>query len=293
MKWYQKCFDSLIHSTIPIEIVAIDNCSSDKTVLFIKDNYPNIRLIENSENLGFGKANNIGFQYAIRQNADFVFLLNQDAWVKPDAIEKLVEQMRQSGYGILSPIHLSGDEMKLDFGFVHYISADHCLDFVSDTVATGKAKDKVYPTKFVNAAMWLMSRDCLDTVGGFAPIFPHYGEDFNYADRCKYHHQKIGIYPYAAGIHDRTKKEPTKMLFKQIRQANYVDNLATLTNINRAFPALLIKFPFQALGYNLKNHPAWKSGLLFLFSIIDVLRVLPKIYREREMMKKKGSAFLG
>jgi GT2 family glycosyltransferase len=293
IKWYQKCFDSLINSIIPIEIIAIDNNSVDETVPFIKDNYPKIKLIENSENLGFGKANNIGLQYAIEQNADFVFLLNQDAWIKPDTIEKLIAQMHQSDYGILSPIHLSGDEKKLDFGFARYISADHCPDFISDFVANGKAIDKVYPIKFVNAAMWLMSRDCLNTVGGFAPIFPHYGEDFNYTDRCKYHKQKIGIYPYAIGIHDRVIKDAKKMTVKQIRQANYVDNLVALTDINRSLSASLLKFPFQSLGYNLKNYAAWKSILLFLLSIVDVLKVLPKVYKERAMMKKMGRIFLG
>ena len=292
MKWYQKCFDSLLNSTIPIEIVAIDNYSSDETVLFVKDNYPKIKLIENRENVGFGKANNIGLQYAIEQNADFVFLLNQDAWVKPDAIEKLIEQMRKSDYGILSPIHLSGNEKKLDFGFARYISADHCPDFVSDFIANGKSVDKVYPIKFVNAAMWLISMKCVNTVGGFAPIFPHYGEDYNYTDRCRYHKQKIGIYPNAIGVHDRTKKETKKMSFRQIRQANYIDNLVILTDINRSFPELLFKFPFQSLGYNLKNHAARKSCLLFFFSIVDVLRALPKVCRERAIMRKKGHSFI-
>lgn len=293
MRWYQRCFDSLINSSISIEIVAIDNCSSDETTSFIKDNYPEIKLIKNSKNLGFGKANNIGFRYAIEQDADFVFLLNQDAWVKPDTIEKLIEQMQQSDYGILSPIHLSGDEKKLDFGFERYISADHCPNFISDFVANGKAIDKVYPIKFVNAAMWLISRDCLNTVGGFAPIFPHYGEDFNYTDRCKYHKQKVGIYPYAFGVHDRTKKDTNKMTMKQIRQANYVDSLVVLTDINRSLSASLLKSPFQSLGYNLKNYTVWKSSLLFLFSVIDILKALPKMGKERAITKKMGRIFLG
>lgn len=52
------------------------------TCKIIKEQYPQVILIENHENLGFGKANNIGIEIALKNNANFVFLLNQDAWVK-------------------------------------------------------------------------------------------------------------------------------------------------------------------------------------------------------------------
>ena len=284
MKWYSNCFDSLIHSTVPIEVVAIDNASGDETVPFIKENYPQIKLIEAGENLGFGKANNIGLRYAVEQNADYVLLLNQDAWVKPDAVEKLIAQMRRSDYGILSPLHFSGDEKTLDFGFARYLSAEN-IDY-------SQAEDKVYPIAFVNAAIWLLSRHCIDTVGGFAPIFPHYGEDFNYTNRCQFHQQKIGIYPLAIGIHDRKQKIAKKTSFQQIRRANFVDNLVVLTNINRSLCGAMFTFPFRSFGYNLKTVGVWKSILLLFCSKWDVLKSLPTVCKERKMMKKARRTFL-
>ena len=83
-KWYDRCFGSLSASETPVEIVVVDNASSDDTVGFIKERFPGVHLIESKENLGFAKANNIGIRYALDNDADFVFLLNQDAWIEKD-----------------------------------------------------------------------------------------------------------------------------------------------------------------------------------------------------------------
>ena len=59
MQWYDRCFTSLRNSTIPIQTIVVDNASGDGTVEYIKENYPEIMLIESKENLGFGKGNNL------------------------------------------------------------------------------------------------------------------------------------------------------------------------------------------------------------------------------------------
>ena len=64
-------------------------------------------------------------------------------------------------------------------------------------------KDDVYEIKFVNAAAWLISRNCIETVGGFNPLFFLYGEDNDYLTRVKYHKFKVGVYPDANIYHDR------------------------------------------------------------------------------------------
>ena len=59
IKWIDKCFLSLLNSSISIKIIVIDNGSSDMTSEYIKSNFPTIELIETGKNLGFGQANNI------------------------------------------------------------------------------------------------------------------------------------------------------------------------------------------------------------------------------------------
>lgn len=202
-KWYERCFDSLRQSTIPVTELAIDNASSDDTVSFIKTNYPEVKLILSEKNSGFGQANNIGIKQALNEGADYVFLLNQDAWIEPDTLKTLIE-IHQSNpqYGILSPMHLTADRNQIEPLLLQRL-ADHAttdIRFVED--AYFNRLNGVYDTKYVNAAAWLLPRKTLETVGGFDPIFFHYGEDDNYINRVIYHGFKIGISPKTVIVHD-------------------------------------------------------------------------------------------
>ena len=73
MKWINKCLQDVLQSDRRINIILVDNCSTDETVSFVSNNYPNIDLVQTNENLGFGRANNIGIKTAIQNNADYVF----------------------------------------------------------------------------------------------------------------------------------------------------------------------------------------------------------------------------
>ena len=111
IKWIDECLASCEAS----QTIVIDNASTDSTVSHIRKNYPEVTLIENKSNIGFGQANNIGIQKALSEGAEYVFLLNQDAYLGQDCIEKLIE-VHQSNpeYGILSPMHLNGNGTNFD-----------------------------------------------------------------------------------------------------------------------------------------------------------------------------------
>lgn len=78
-----RCIGSLRRSEYPVDTVVIDNGSQDATVALLKERYPEVHVVCNRENLGFGKANNIGMRLALEKGYDAVFLLNQDAWIDP------------------------------------------------------------------------------------------------------------------------------------------------------------------------------------------------------------------
>lgn len=203
-KWVDRCFSSLRQSTIPLDTIVIDNGSTDDTLSRIETGYPEVRIVRTGQNLGFGKANNLGMEMAYQENAEFFFLLNQDAWIKPDALEKLVAGHKQyPAYGVLSPIHLNGAGDELEYGFSNFVAPNKCLGLYSD-IYFRKIKD-VYDAPFVNAAAWMLTRACLEKVGGFSPSFFHYGEDDNYTDRLKYHGVKLGVFPAAVICHDRER----------------------------------------------------------------------------------------
>jgi GT2 family glycosyltransferase len=199
MKWIQECLNSVLNSSIPIEIIVIDNCSMDGTSNFIQLNFPMVSVLSQTENLGFGVANNIGINHAVKNGADAVFLLNQDAFVQKNCIQNLVEAYQQNrDFGIISPIHLNGNGSALDHSFqkVSYMSS-----LLSDLVV-GQYSQKIYEINFINAAAWFIPKQVLLTVGGFDPLFFLYGEDDNYCQRVLYHGFKIGIIPNATIFHD-------------------------------------------------------------------------------------------
>ena len=203
-KWVDKCFNSLRESTIPLEVLVVDNLSKDGTVQKLKDNFPEVEVIESTDNLGFGRANNVGFDKVIDKNYDFAFLLNQDAWIKPDTIENLLKGYNNSelkNIGILSPVHLSGDGKSVDFGFQHYLSPINTQDFLSDLYLN--KMQEYYETNFVNAAAWLIPKQTIESIGGFDPVFMLYGEDDDFVNRTKRAGFKLYVVPNAIINHDR------------------------------------------------------------------------------------------
>ncbi len=250
MQWIEKCIKSLKNSSIKTHIIVIDNLSTDGTPDYIEQNFNHIELIRSQENLGFGRGNNIGLKKAIKNNADYVFLLNQDAWVQTDTIEKLIHvQQNNSEYGILSPAHLNGLEDSLETKFAEYAGPDNSPNLLSD-LYMNHLKD-IYTTRFVNAAAWLITKECLQKTGGFNPLFPHYGEDENYINRAHYWGFKVGIAPKTQITHDSVFSWE-KIEYHPVR--NLIFNLIPLANINHRYRSaclLFLKKSFDELTFYL------------------------------------------
>lgn len=203
-KWVDQCFGSLRNSSIPIDTIVIDNGSNDNTVSLIKENFPEIEIVETGMNLGFGKANNIGLKKVIKEGYDFAFLLNQDAWIEVDTIEKLIQEaIKNPQNGIISPIHLNGKGDAVDYNFSQYIATAGTPDLFSDLLLN-KLKG-AYTSSFINAACWLMTKNCVQKVGGFNPLFDHYGEDDNYIQRLHRENLRIRVVTDTYIYHDRAQ----------------------------------------------------------------------------------------
>ncbi len=98
-----------------LEILVVDNDSNDKTVDDLEKNYPTVKIIKNKENFGFVGANNIGYQYAKNQGADFIFLLNQDTVISPGWLEPLYNFSKQNRLVSLQPqLNLWPDKTKIN-----------------------------------------------------------------------------------------------------------------------------------------------------------------------------------
>lgn len=283
--WIDKCLPSVFSSTVPATVMVIDNNSNDNTVARIKQDYPQVILIENKDNLGFGKANNVGLSYALKNNFDFAFLLNQDAWIEKDMLEKLiVASERNPDFGIISPVHLSSDGTSLDHGFADY-SKKKTIEELP------QSSSKLVELPFVNAAFWLLPIETVKNIGGFSPLFYHYGEDRNYILRTQFHNYKIGYLPNAFATHDRQNR---KVSNKAFMYAEYVYFMSELANINYSLPkataysvlAAKKKMFIEAFGGRFSNSRA------YIKMIFKLLGNVPAANATRKKTKKVGASYL-
>lgn len=241
-RWYDKCFGSLRESTIPLQVIAVDNTPGDEDATYIKEHFPEVHLIKTSENLGFGRANNLGMRYALDNDCDYVFLLNQDAWIEPDTIMKLVEvAVKYPDFAIYSPMHMSADKQHLNFLID---DGNRNYELLSDAY-TGNLKE-IYTTNYVNAAAWLLPRKTLETLGGFCPLIYHYGEDDDYIHRVHYHKMSIGIVPAALIVHDSKHRLGNS---KELADRAKNDDIDTLLDINnpRSLSSMLQYFRWKSI----------------------------------------------
>jgi GT2 family glycosyltransferase len=246
MQWIDRCLQSLLSSSCAPHVIVIDNHSNDETVAHIKTYYPWVELVLPGKNLGFGQANNIGFKLAIARQAAYVFLLNQDAWVEPGTIEELMHvHASHPEYGILSPIHLNGTGTEQDAYFSVYFSGAVGSQKQVEEEKKHSLKNAlpVVSVPFVNAAAWLISVSCLQTTGGFDPVFFHYGEDSNYVQRAAFKGFKTGVVPAVKIFHDRdiTGRMQNMSMEKKI-QKEWVQLLVYLCDVNNeAYRILFIR----------------------------------------------------
>ncbi|GAA4976058.1 glycosyltransferase family 2 protein [Algibacter aquimarinus] len=293
MQWIEKCISSVLNSSVACDIIVVDNNSTDSTISFIKENFKKVVLLKQVKNLGFGAANNIGMSYAIKSKVDYVFLLNQDAYVFNDTIQKSVEiHCSNSEFGVISPIHLNGDGSKLDKNFSSYIKVNDTLFY---DALKGSFSKTIYEVPFVNAAAWLIPRKTLETVGGFDPIFHHYAEDDNYCQRVIFHEFKIGIVPNTCVKHDREfRKIETKLtradeiILKErklkYKWGNINDEVREeIENQKKYLSKLIIKL-FIKLKF--KKAKYYKNQL----ALIE--RIMPEIFKSRDINSKKGKHYL-
>lgn len=273
LKWMDSCLGSLRRSEYPTDVMLIDNCSTDGGPDYVKEHFPEVNLVLSETNLGFGQANNVGLKYALEHDYDYVYLLNQDAWVLPDTLGKMVQAMcAHSEYGVLSPVQMTASMEKPDVSF-----AEKCLKRPMQNYKSGE----IYAVPFVMAAHWMISRKCLEEVGGFSPVFYHYGEDDNYLHRVKFKGFKVGFLASVYAVHDREDRKLTKE-FRMRRK--YIMAMDRVSDPSNCLWCRLIYQPLEMIMWGVR------CGSYDLFRYIpELIRQYPKLVdSRRESMKSRA-----
>ena len=107
-----ECLTTLQHNTYPNHrIILLDNASTDGTVEAVRSQLPAVQIIELPYNLGYAGNNNVGIEAAVRQGADWIFVLNEDTVLASDCIHRLVAAGEcDPTIGIVGPMVYHHDE---------------------------------------------------------------------------------------------------------------------------------------------------------------------------------------
>jgi len=88
----ETCLDSLIASRdVNMHVLVVDNGSTDGSIEYVGEHYPEVTQLELGENTGFCEGNNRGMQWALDSGADYIFMANNDIKVDPFAVAELVK----------------------------------------------------------------------------------------------------------------------------------------------------------------------------------------------------------
>jgi GT2 family glycosyltransferase len=197
-KWLKDCLDSILGQTFSdFEILLIDNASSDDSVAYAKENYPDVKIIENRENMGFGRANNLGAKHA---KGEVLFFLNNDTKIENNLfLEKFLLIKKENNLNIAGPkiLDFNRDDVykkrKLTIDFTGYLG-------------WGRR------TFFIEGSAMLIDREDFLKLGGFDEKYFMYSEDIDLCWRAWLIGMKVGICEGVSLIHfGGGSSEPTRL----------------------------------------------------------------------------------
>jgi N-acetylglucosaminyl-diphospho-decaprenol L-rhamnosyltransferase len=208
------CLDSVFASLGPgleYEVIVVDNASADGSTAMIRDDFPQVRLLSNSQNRGFAASNN----QAIRESSGrYVILLNPDTVVRQRALERMIRVLDEgSGTGVVGPKLLFPDGSLQHSGFTFPTLAMVFLDFfplhnrLLNTSLNGRYPRRLYdrgeafPVDHPLGAALMARREVIDEVGLLDERFFMYCEEIDWCMRIKKAGWQIVCCPQAEVVH--------------------------------------------------------------------------------------------
>jgi GT2 family glycosyltransferase len=191
------------------EVWVVDNDSRDGSARAVREEFPDVRVVENPRNAGFGAANNLALRQASGQ---YLLLLNSDAFPKPGAVRTLIEKARSCpDVGVVGPRLLNGD------GSLQV----SCWKFPSPARVWAEnlglaallprhpvlgdyfrwAHDEEREVDFVVGACLLLPRKVYEKVGGFDEMFWMYAEETDWQKRIRNAGWRVLFTPHAQVTH--------------------------------------------------------------------------------------------
>jgi GT2 family glycosyltransferase len=211
----EECLESLSSGSKShtMEVIVVDNASTDGSPEMVENKFPRAKLIRNRENLGFSKGNNIGVKAS---QGRYVCLLNSDTIVLDNCLEALADHLDQNPkIGMIGPKILNADRTHQSscrefpnwwnnfcsaaglaniFRDSEFFSAEHMFYFKGD---------RTMDVDVLVGCFWMARREALDDYGLLDEDFFMYGEDVDWCRRCWKSGWRVTFFHEAQAIHYR------------------------------------------------------------------------------------------
>lgn len=241
------CLESLKVQDNSFDVIIVDNGSTDGSVRFVKDNYPDYTLIENKENLGFSAGVNQGIKAS---SSEYVFLLNNDTEIESNCILNLLGCMMKDEdiFAVASKMIQSHDRSKLDDAGDEYT-------ILGWTRKTGDGKSSnLYKDErdiFSACAGAALYRKCVfDEIGYFDEAFFAYLEDVDISYRARIQGYRC-VYCPKAIVYHRTS-QTTGSRYNEFKIKTSARNNVFLIYKNMPLPQKVVNFVFLLVGFTIK-----------------------------------------
>ena len=152
------------YADFDLEIVIVDNASTDDSVSFIKNNFPQFTLLENKENTGYVGANNLAYDYAKKVAAKYIYLLNQDTEITPGFLQALYDFALTNNFGSLqSKLKLFPEINKINTigNVIHFLG----FGFGAGSGQFDKEDQKIQKINYASGAGVLVNMKALEIRG--------------------------------------------------------------------------------------------------------------------------------
>ena len=196
------CLHSLREDRYPNkQIFVVDNGSADDSIPAMREEFPEVILLEAGANLGFTGGNNLGIAHALHVGADYVFLLNNDTICESDALPALVSAAQNNPrFGLLTPV-------------IHYFDRPEEPWFAGSRLDLGRAlavhdnsrvpaRDEApFEIPWASGCAMLFPAELLQRLGGFDDRYFLNWEDVDLSLRARQFGYQIGLVPSASIRH--------------------------------------------------------------------------------------------
>lgn len=190
------------------EIIFVDNASMDDSVSLIQDKFPDSKLIVNKTNVGFGRANNQALPYATGR---YVLLLNTDAFVPPDSLDRCIAYMdSNTNCGILG-VRLEGRDGSLQpcaryfptplNVFLQRAGLSRWIKTVQMVDDMNWAHDEIRSCDWVVGCFYLIRKEVIEQIGLFDPRYFLYFEEVDHCKAAKKAGWEVVFYPHTTVVH--------------------------------------------------------------------------------------------